>query len=136
MFSRNDIAHPVAAIVLVLGFAVMACSGDSDMLPRYKGEPNADDTALQAKLTRDGDCLYLELADGSPMLPVFPTRNVSFDPDAGVLLVDGAATRVGEQGRFLGVGGPRTLYSDLEWANPPDDSCNTEQIWIVGLDDD
>jgi hypothetical protein len=61
---------------------------------------------------------------------------VRFDDGAGVLTVDGEDTKVGEQAHLLGSGGPLTQYPNLEWAKRPDKSCDTEQIWFVGLDDD
>ncbi|MCA9843269.1 MAG: hypothetical protein KC491_01330 [Dehalococcoidia bacterium] len=133
MFSLNKAA--AGFTFATLAAAVIARGGESDFLSRYEGEANADDHSIRATLVREGECVYLELVDGSRTFPVFPTRSAEFNQETNVLTVEGQGTRVGEEVHLLGSGGPLAQYPDIRWAHRPDISCDTDEIWFVGLQD-
>ena len=129
-----EVGRGFAMATLVAAVAVGCGGEEGDFLPRYAGEPNADDFSIDAKLVREARCLYLDTNAGERIFPIFPGRDAAFDDEGNELTVEGAEAKVGEVVHLLGSGGPMPPY-DFEWANRPDESCDTEVIWFVGLRD-
>lgn len=106
-------------------------SGDTGSLVLYPGEPNADDQDGRGLLVREGNCLYLQRSNGSRVLLAFPQRDTSWDEDRQAVRRGGRALRVGEE---IEVGGSTISIpaDEFEWAVPPDPTCDTRLVWLVG----
>ncbi|MEZ4493190.1 MAG: hypothetical protein R3C29_07770 [Dehalococcoidia bacterium] len=125
--------------LVLLGSVVSGCesSSDTDWLPRYAGEVNGDDGSVEGVLRRDGLCLYIEVEPSNfRWLPVFPTHRVWFSSDDNALTVDRQQTHVGEYLFLGGSGLESAVYEDVDWARQPDESCDSNNLWFVGLFDD
>ncbi|MCC7364513.1 MAG: hypothetical protein IT303_09070 [Dehalococcoidia bacterium] len=97
-------------------------------LPRYGGQVNGNDALLVGILRQEGHCLYV----GSD-LPLFPSDS-RYDEEKGVLTVLGKRFRVGEE--FRSGGGTFDWWREADFlTTPPDPSCDTSQVVIVGYVD-
>jgi hypothetical protein len=105
----------------------------------YGGEPNADDADWHGFLVLEGNCLYVDWenphdADDAPdarMLVAFPSRNTSWDETRQAVKYGGTTLRVGE---WVDIGGSGLFgpAEEFDWAVPPDPSCDTTEVWLVG----
>lgn len=130
------LAAAIAALTLI------ACGDDRQRdtgpLALYPGEWSEDDAGLTGTLTREGDCLYVDYDDGlihiRPLV-TFSARGTSWDEEEQSVRTSGASLRVGDEVALGGGLREGSGAADMEWAVPPDSSCDTTAIWISGKPD-
>jgi hypothetical protein len=127
-------------LALAIAVGVAACgsgegpAGGTDLLPRYRGEPNGDTALLVGELIAEGDCLYL-VAPGRAVrqerfLPAFPLGSASWNASTQTLVYGTKSYRPGDIVRLGGSGpGPGV---QVEWEQAPAASCDLSHIWLAG----
>lgn len=117
---------------LVLGVALVACNSSEAPFATYKGEPNADDAAIQGQLLIEhGRCLYVVTSDGRRHFVALPAVATTWDADTATLQLSGVALTSGDTTVFGGSGLAHPL-SSLKWKTPPPDDCDTSNVWVAG----
>lgn len=73
------------------------------VVPRIQYTGGADNASYsEAKLIREGKCLYLEHADGSKVLPIFATKTLDWDTETKSLKVDSDTYFLGDKAAYGG----------------------------------
>lgn len=129
-----------AAAVAVLVAAVIAgwwlLEGGKERstgpLALYKGDWSGDDAGLIGTVDIDGPCFYVVTSAESPRyLVAFSARGAEWDEEKQALRVGDLLLHDGDPYRSGGGEGPRD-QSAIDWAVPPDPSCDTSNLWIAG----
>jgi hypothetical protein len=104
----------------------------------FHGDWSGADGDLTGTLVREGDCLYVDYDDGlihiRPLV-TFSARGTSWDEEEQSVRTSGALLRVGDEVALGGGLREGSGAADMEWAVPPDSSCDTTAIWISGKPD-
>jgi hypothetical protein len=99
----------------------------------YSGAHNGDLARAEGRLTRDGNCIYIE-SDSWRYLLALPT-DASWDSKRDALVFDGEPYAVGTG---VAVGGSAIDYHDASltipgiWATPAASDCDTSLVWMTG----
>ncbi len=147
----------LVAIALALLGTVVAWNWDSSgghpgPLTLYAGKWNGDDSGVTGTLVREGNCLYVDQeyqGVETRFLATLAHRGTRWDEGAqavragGVRLgignfgvrFGGASFHVGDEVSFGGSGAHgdgAELVARLDWAVPPDPSCDVTNVWLAG----
>ena len=115
-----------------------ACSpitekNDSNIIiPRIQYTGGADNASYsEAKLIREGKCLYLEHADGSKVLPIFATKTLDWDTETKSLKVDSDTYFLGDKAAYGGGESYPLEKNNYSWITEVDPSCDTSKVIVI-----
>lgn len=122
---------------ILLGF-LTACSpvtekNDSNVIiPRIQYTGGADNASYsEAKLIREGKCLYLEHADGSKVLPIFATKTIDWHTETKSLKVDSNTYFLGDKAVYGGGESYPLEKNNYSWITEVHHSCDTSQVIVI-----
>ena len=122
----------------ILLISLGACSpitekNDSNIIiPRIQYTGGADNASYsEAKLIREGKCLYLEHADGSKVLPIFATKTIDWDTETKSLKVDSDTYFLGDKAVYGGGGSYPLEKNNYSWITEVDHGCDTSQVIVI-----
>ncbi|WP_312080387.1 hypothetical protein [Acinetobacter schindleri] len=102
------------------------------IVPRIQYTGGADNASYsEAKLIREGQCLYLEHADGSKVLPIFATRTVNWDSKTQSLKVDSGTYFLGNKVAYGGGQSYPLEKNNYSWMTEVDHSCDTSEVIVI-----
>ena len=111
----------------------LATDGPTGPLALYNGEWSGDDAAMGGTLVIDERCLYVENTDPGGTkrwLVAFGNRGTSWDEESHSVHLPWGTFRNGDQIQFGG--GEGGDPASLNWAVPPDPSCDMTRWWVAG----
>ena len=124
--------------VFFLVSPLVACSPitekiDSNVsIPRIKYTGGADNASYgEAKLIREGKCLYLQHTDGSKVLPIFATKTINWDNKTHSLKVDSDTYYVGDKAAYGGGESYPLEKNNYSWITEVDNSCDISQVIVI-----
>ena len=118
--------------------SLLACSPVTEkidtnvIIPRIQYTGGADNASYsEAKLIREGECLYLEHTDSSKVLPIFATETVNWDSKTQSLKVDSDTYFLGGKVAYGGGQSYPLKKNDYAWITEVDHSCDSSQVIII-----
>lgn len=124
--------------IFLLVNSLVACSPATEQInsnvivPRIQYIGGADNASYsEAKLIREGKCLYLEHADGTKVLPIFATETINWDSKTQSLKVDSGTYFLGDKAAYGGGQSYPLEKNDYAWITEVDHSCNTSQVIVI-----
>ena len=114
------------------GLLLAGCGASEVPFATYKGEPNADDAAIEGEIAvGHGRCLYVVTPDGRQHLIALPAIATRWDSSHATLTLSGVILTPGASMVFGGSGLAQPLNS-LQWKTRPSNECDASLIWIAG----
>ncbi len=115
-----------------VGFILVGCGESEVPFPTYKGEPNADDAALQGELLIEhGRCLYVLTSGGTRFLVALPAVATAWRSAKATLKLSGVELLPGQVTVFGGSELVRPVDS-VDWDTPPRRECDVSHVWMAG----
>ncbi|MBE9402293.1 MAG: hypothetical protein ACK4IX_11265 [Candidatus Sericytochromatia bacterium] len=102
------------------------------VVPRIHYTGGADNASYsEAKLIKEGKCLYLEHADGSKVLPIFATKTIDWNTETKSLKVDSDTYFLGDKVAYGGGGSYPLEKNNYSWITEVDHGCDTSQVIVI-----